>query len=60
MPTAGIRAEVGLPISGEMSQAFAAVHQRLIQPIFNERGGRQPKCLRLLALPRGIEPLFQP
>ncbi len=37
----------------QIPQAFAAVHQRLIQPLFNERGRRLPKCLRLLALPRG-------
>jgi hypothetical protein len=36
---------------------FAAIHQRLIQPIFNERGRWLPKCLRLLALPRDRTPV---
>ncbi|KWV60461.1 hypothetical protein AS156_29215 [Bradyrhizobium macuxiense] len=59
-PQRGIAPRLVCDYREQISQAFAAVHQRLIRPIFNERGGRLPKCLRLLALPRGIEPLFQP
>lgn len=43
----------------KISQASAAVHQRLIQPLFNEFGLRPPKCLRLLALPREARKLYK-